>query len=86
MINHNPWLRKEVIDYVLLGFDRQTHDSKNKDNSRSADDSPSDKLKTLWQLTDMGFKVEDSKRAMQILKCTDLHTLMDYLFSLSTYF
>ena len=86
MINHNPLLRNEVIDYVLLGFDRQTQDSKNKDNSTFADDAPSDKLKTLWQLTDMGFKVEDSKRAMQILKCTDLHTLMDYLFSLSTYF
>ena len=78
-------LRNDVIDFVLLGFDRQTYDSKHKDNSTFADNSPSDKLKTLWQLTDMGFKMEDSKRAMQILKCTDLHTLMDYLFSLSKY-
>ncbi len=39
----------------------------------------SDELRTMHQLTEMGFKMEDSLNAMKEINSTDLTSVLDYL-------
>ena len=51
----------------------------------TSSEAPTNELKVIWQLTEMGFELEESMKAMKELNSIDIEAIISYIFSEGMY-